>query len=235
MAMSVSVIRDHVREAILAGTLQPGEMATQSGLAESLGVSRTPMREALRMLELEGLVVRESNGRVRVTPLSVAKVEELTVMRMTLETIAVRLTVPTLGNPGHAELEGLLAQMERLAVVGDWAGLQTPDRTFHRELVAGGGERIVDLLGNLWQHAERYRRMSVPGSSSIADEWAVRGREHRTIVDAFEAYDADEAVRWTAVQIARTAIGVAQQIDPDSRLPHVRTTLAKHAGSGDLP
>jgi DNA-binding GntR family transcriptional regulator len=107
---AVATIRDQLRTAILRGELSPDQAVTQSGLAERYGVSRTPLREALRMLELENLIVRQSNGRFRVAGFSLDELEQLCVMRIALEAPAVRLTVPTLNNADHAELEGLLAR-----------------------------------------------------------------------------------------------------------------------------
>ena len=98
MPVTVALIRDRLRDAILMGELSPGERATQVSLADRFGVSRTPMREALRMLELEGLVLRESNGRFRISPLSGPQIEDLAVMRINLEVVAINLTVPRFGN-----------------------------------------------------------------------------------------------------------------------------------------
>jgi DNA-binding GntR family transcriptional regulator len=234
MAATVSLIRDRLRDVILVGELAPGSMATQSGLAERFGVSRTPLREALRMLELEGLVLRESNGRFRIAPLSIDAVEELAVMRITLEAIAVRLTVPTLGNANHAELEGLLAQIERYALFEDWVGIELPHRAFHQRIVSGAGDRIVELLGHLWDHAARYRKTSFRLVANTPGNWEARSAEHRAIVDAFEARDADAAAGWIATQIGRTAIEVAGQIDPHHPVPRVRAVLKRHTGSETL-
>lgn len=235
MPATVALIGDQLRHAILAGEFAPGEPATQVSLADRLGVSRTPLREALRMLELEGLVLRESNGRFRISPLSIEQIEDLTVMRMNLEAVAVRLTVPRFGNVDHAKLEGWLAQIERYAMLEDWVGIETPHREFHRTLVSGAGDRITALLGQLWNHATRYRKVAFQQVVHNTAAWETTRVEHRAIADAFEAYNAGAAAAWAVMQIARTAIGVAGQIDPDHPVSRVHHMLERHTGHATLP
>jgi DNA-binding GntR family transcriptional regulator len=231
MTTTVALIRDQLRDAILGGELAPGEPATQVDLAGRLGVSRTPLREALRMLELEGLVVRESNGRFRISPLSIEQIEDLAVMRISLEAVAVRLTVPELGNADHAELEGRLAQIERYAKLEDWRGIEVPHTEFHRTLITGAGDQITALLGRLWNHATRYRRVAFQQVADNRARWDTARVEHRAIADAVEAYDAAAAAGWAVTQIARSAINVAAQIDPDHPVPRVHAALERHAAS----
>src|ERR1700755_80985 len=100
-----------VREAILDGELGPGAVMSQVALAEELGISRTPLREALRMLQGEGLVDAEPNRRVRVAPMTASDLEELYVMRVTLEAEALRLSVPLMTPEDLAGLEGHMAEM----------------------------------------------------------------------------------------------------------------------------
>lgn len=235
MSATVPLITDRLRHAILAGELPPGEHATQVSLAEGLGVSRTPLREALRMLELEGLVLRESNGRFRISPLSIEQIEDLAVMRINLEALSVSLTVPRFGNAEHAVLEGCLAQIERYAVVEDWIGIETPHRAFHGMLVSGAGERVTTLLGQLWDHASRYRTIAFQRLADHEAVWETTRAEHRAIVDAFESYDDSAAAGWTATQIARTAIVAANQIDPEHPVSRVHDLLERYTGRRTLP
>src|SRR5579875_2525033 len=137
-------VHDRLRDAILRGELPPGHATSQAKLASDLGMGRTPLREALRMLQREGLIVSEPNRRVRIAGLSGSDAEELYVMRIALEAVAIRLTVPRLESAGVAELEGLLAQMTHFLNVGDSIGLRKPHRTFHMALVAGSGPRVSD-------------------------------------------------------------------------------------------
>ena len=85
---NVEQVYRRVREAILEGEIPPGSAMSQVALADELGVSRTPLREALRMLQCEGLVDAQANRRVTVKPISATDLEELVVMRVALETEA---------------------------------------------------------------------------------------------------------------------------------------------------
>jgi DNA-binding GntR family transcriptional regulator len=186
------------------------------------------------MLELEGLVMRQGNGRFRTAPIAIDDIQELAVMRISLEAMAVRLTVPTFGNADHAELEGLLAQIERLVLVEDWEGVEVPHRDFHQKLVSGAGDRIVELLGRLWDNATRYRCVSSGLVASAPENYETRSREHRAIVDAFEMGDTRAAAGWVATQIGRTALEAAALIDPDHPVSLIRATLRTHTGRETL-
>src|ERR1700743_3766248 len=91
---SAEYVHRRVREAILEAELPPGETMSQVALAEDLGVSRTPLREALRMLQGEGLIEARPNRRVRVAPMSADDLEQLYAVRVALEAQALRLAIP---------------------------------------------------------------------------------------------------------------------------------------------
>ena len=103
------MVHDRLRRAILRGEFDPKVPLSQVKLAARLGVSRTPLREALRMLQREGLIDSEPNRRVRVAELSLADLEQLYASRVLLEALAVRLTVPVYTEADLAELRGALA------------------------------------------------------------------------------------------------------------------------------
>ena len=115
-----------VREAILDGELAPGAVMSQVALAEELGISRTPLREALRMLQSERLVEAEPNRRVRVAPMSAADLEELCIARISLEAEAMRLSVPRLTPENLARLEGYMAEMAHYAAAKDYRRWTVP-------------------------------------------------------------------------------------------------------------
>jgi DNA-binding GntR family transcriptional regulator len=231
---SVTALRDQLRHAIITGELAPGAVATQMQLAEQFGVSRTPLREALRMLELEGLIVREPNARFRIAELSLDDIEQLCVIRISLETAAVRITVPQLTNTDHAELEGLLAQIDRYAFLGDWEGFEGPHRAFHMKITSGVGPSYSEQLERLFRHATRYRR-AYGKLVAAKGRHAVSQAEHRAMLDAIEAYEPEPAAALVAVQYARTALEIAAEIDPEHPMDKVRTVLAMHTSSRELP
>jgi DNA-binding GntR family transcriptional regulator len=231
---SVTALRDELRHAIVTCRLAPGAEATQMQLAEQFGVSRTPLREALRMLELEGLIVREPNGRFRIAELSLDDIEQLCVIRMSLETAAVWITVPLLTNTDHAELEGLLAQVDRYALVGDWEGFEGPHRAFHMKITSGVGPSYSEQVARLFVHGTRYRQ-AYARIVSARGRYAVSQAEHRAMLDAIEAYEPAPAAGLVAIQYARTALEIAAEVDPEHPMDKVRTILAVHTGSRELP
>lgn len=198
---NVAIIHDRLRHEILAGQIPAGE-TTQAALARQLDVGRTPLREAIRMLQREGLVIPEPNRRVRIAELSALDAEDLSLMRVTLEGVAIRLTVPTLGSDGVAELAGLLAQMDHYRRWEDHSGYGGAHRAFHARLITAAGERVTTMAAQLFDHAERYR---VVFAVTTPELWDERQGEHRAILDAAAAGDPDGAVRRLAEHYGSSA------------------------------
>ena len=146
-----------LRNAILRGEIAPGAAPSQVALAAELGVSRTPLREALRLLEREGLILSEPNHRARVAEFSIADLEELYLTRIALEAVAARITVPKLRPEDFGELEGCMAQMDHYARRNDWQRAEAPHMAFHTRLVHGAGDRVTAQIIQLAEHAARYR------------------------------------------------------------------------------
>jgi GntR family transcriptional regulator, rspAB operon transcriptional repressor len=217
-----------VRNAILDGELAAGAVMSQVALAEELGISRTPLREALRMLQSERLVEAEPNRRVRVAPMSPADLEELCIARVTLEAEAMRLSVHRMTPEDLARLEGYMAEMSHYADAEDYRRWTVPHRNFHRALTAPAGEPINDLLGQLFDHAERYRRLHVGHGPT---PWATAG--HREILDACKAGDRDRSAGLLAGHLARTGLEVAELLDPAYDPEALRTAVLDVGG--ELP
>src|SRR3954452_22980185 len=212
---------ERVREAILEGAIAPGAVMSQVALALELGISRTPLREALRMLQSEGLVEAEPNRRVRVAAVSPRDLEELCVMRVTLESEAIRLAVPRMSAEDLARLEGYNAEMAHFAEAKDYRRWVVPHQSFHRALTAPAGERFTSVLTQLFDHAERYRRMHIGHGPSA---WATK--DHRAILDACKAGDRDAAGRLLAQHFARTAFELIEHLQPGRDPVLLRDTLA---------
>jgi DNA-binding GntR family transcriptional regulator len=218
---SVEHVHRMIRESILNGSLTPGETMSQVALADELGVSRTPLREALRMLQGEGLILSEPNRRVRVAPLSLADVEELYAIRIPLEVTALRLSIARMTPEDIAELEGYMAAMAHFAGDEDYARWYVPHQAFHRGLTQRAGARFDALLLQLFDHAERYRRMHFGhqfNTQSITD--------HREILDACKAADADLASALLGRHLARTVYGIVEIVEPEYDLAALRKVLA---------
>jgi DNA-binding GntR family transcriptional regulator len=217
-----ALIYERLRDAIVTGALPPGAVTSQVALGEELGVGRTPLREALRILQSDGLVVGEPNRRVRIAELTGPDAEELYIARVTLETAAVRLTVPNLASHDIAEMEGYMAQMDHYGRGRDWAALRGPHRAFHEKLIAGAGPRIIGLIVELFDHAERYR---LAQAAATEQQWAQRQSEHRGLVDAAAAGDVELVVRLLAAHYVRSAALVLGRLDPERDPERLRATL----------
>lgn len=219
-------VHAQLRDAILLSEIRPGITTSQAKLARDLGVGRTPLREAVRMLQDEGLVLAEPNRRVQIASLSVRDAEELYLMRIALETAAARITVPQLTRGDIAELEGLMAQMSHLATADSVALFRPAHRAFHERFVAGAGTRPAALIAELFDHAERYR--AVYGAASPHHR-ARRAGEHRAMLDAAASGRPDAVVDAIAMHYATTARLVAVALDPDHPLERLRATVATTA------
>src|SRR4051812_31402681 len=206
----VALVHERLRSAILRGEIPAGEATTQVSLAQQLGAGRTPLREALRMLQREGLVISEPNRRVRIAELSGDDAEELYIMRIALECVAIRITVPRLTSDDFAALEGYMAQMDHYMKDEDLRGMRAPHLAFHNLLISGAGPRVSEEIDQLFDHAERYRLRW--GMKSI---WDQRSAEHRAILDAAAAGDQDLAALRLAEHYARTAGLVFAGLDPE--------------------
>jgi DNA-binding GntR family transcriptional regulator len=224
--LGTEAVYRRVREAILEGEIAPGATMSQVSLAEELGISRTPLREALRMLQSEGLVDAERNRRVRVAPVSPRDLEELAVIRVTLEAEAIRLAVPRMAAEQLARLEGLHAEMAHFARERDYRRWVVPHAEFHRALTAPAGERFSGVLTQLFDHTERYRRMHI-GHGPTA--WATA--DHRAILDACKEGDRDAAGRLLAQHFARTAFEVIDELEPAYRPDRLTEALADVASA----
>ncbi|MBV9229784.1 MAG: GntR family transcriptional regulator [Chloroflexi bacterium] len=219
---STEVAYLQLRKAIMRCEIPSGVQISQRALSELTGVGRTPLREALRMLQREGLVEAEPNHRVRVADFSISDLEQLYAMRISLEALAIRLTVPLLKADELRRLQELLAQMSELPTPQEYERWEVPHRAFHLGLVAHAGTRIVTMIAQLSDHAERYRRF-YSNESSRAFERGVR--EHRAIVDACLARDPARAAECLARHYSSVALGTLAVLAPEYDPVLVRTAL----------
>src|ERR1700721_2450800 len=117
---AIPYVHAYLRECILDGTLSPGTKLSQVSLAAQLGISRTPLREVLRMLQEEGLVEIEPNQRPRGAGLDPAELDDVYASRILLETLALSMTIGHFGTKERAEAKRLLTVMRRAAKTRDF-------------------------------------------------------------------------------------------------------------------
>ena len=195
----------YLREAILGGELKPGDRIRQEEVAERLGASRLPVREALRMLEAEGLTEHEAHKGARVPRLTPHEVDVVYQMRERLEPLALTESLPHLTVGEIRELEAI---HERIAADADLREFMVLDRAFHLGSYAGcASEQLSSTVTRLWNSTQPYRRafMALGGQQR---RWIV-DHEHRLILDAIERRDTDDAERYLAGHIRRTRIELA--------------------------
>ncbi|WP_369189114.1 GntR family transcriptional regulator [Streptomyces sp. R08] len=180
----------HVKQGVLDRRYQGGTLLTEGELAEAVGVSRTPVREALLRLEVEGLIRLYPKKGALVLPVSSQEIADVVETRMLVEQHAVRKVVPA--SPTLiARLEELLDRQKEQAAAGDLAGAAVTDRCFHAEIVRSGGNEILSRLYD--QLRDRQLRMGVAIMHSHPDRIAKTLTEHAAILDALRTGDAEAA------------------------------------------
>lgn len=196
-----------LRRSIVRGELRPGATLLQEEIGESLGLSRVPVREALHILEGEGLLTRVPKKAYQVTSLDEAELNDLFRLRELLESMSVSRTWASPDRNLAAALTPLVADMENAMARGDVEQFTSASRTFHFA-VFGGAEnsRLRKLIGQLWSTAEPY-------SVGSYDSEAARARlvrDAKRIARALRSGDRDLALRLLAEHRRRLAAHAKQ-------------------------
>ncbi|MFJ4469956.1 GntR family transcriptional regulator [Streptomyces sp. NPDC089424] len=181
----------HVKQGVLDRRYEGGTLLTEGELADAVGVSRTPVREALLRLEAEGLIKLYPKKGALVLPVSAQEIADVVETRLLVEEHAARKAVPA---PSGliVRLEELLEQQREQAAAGDLAAAAVTDRSFHAEIVRSGGNEILSRLYD--QLRDRQLRMGVAVMHSHPDRIAKTLAEHQDILDALRSGDPDAAV-----------------------------------------
>jgi DNA-binding GntR family transcriptional regulator len=189
-------IFDVLHEKIIAGKVGPGEWLRQEDIATQLGVSMTPVREALDLLVSVGLAERVPYRGVRVPQPSADEIAEAYAMRLLLEAAGARAAALKRRQAQVDELKRILSRMKGLLSLNDMSALRQLSRQFHRSVVAIGGNGTLDRLYEMimnsfpdWMLYEYLFRHTDLLESSLADEY----KEHMRLVEAIEAGDAELA------------------------------------------
>lgn len=221
-----------LRDDILRGDISPGAWLSQVQIARRFGISRGPVREALRLLERERLIEAELNQRVRVARFSMEDLEQLYATRVVVEALAIATSVPRYTEQDLAGFGRLLSSMDDLAGrdIDRW---EAEHRRFHLALVAAAGDGLVRLIEQLMDHGERYRRVYV---RSDPRAWAVGADEHRDIVQACIDRDSPLASSLLSRHLARTALTIFMMSAPEHEPATLRAAIRQvSAGSATEP
>jgi DNA-binding GntR family transcriptional regulator len=193
------VVRE-LQRAIFEGTLKPGARIGQQWVAEQFGTSRVPVREALQVLQAEGLVTIRPHSGARVARLELEELSEIYEIREHLEPFALARSTPKLTENQLKSLEELASSIERAAAdqdIGRWVEL---DRRFHITSMSAAPARLVGMIEALWNGTEHYRRtyLVIPGGLQIAQ------LEHRLLLETIKSGRGDDAANILTVHIRRT-------------------------------
>ncbi|MGE5544703.1 MAG: GntR family transcriptional regulator [Bacillota bacterium] len=175
------LVFEALRDAIIRGILKPGERLMEVQLAEELGVSRTPVREAIRKLELEDLVVMIPRKGAYVSSISLKDIADVFEVRAAMETLAAGLAAERITAEELEELERILVKKAEIIEANDLDRLVEIDTLFHECLYqASRNAKLVQIINNLSEQIHRFRSTSLasPGRMKEALE------EHRKIVEA---------------------------------------------------
>jgi DNA-binding GntR family transcriptional regulator len=209
---------------ILNGELKPDQPVSQLAIGRKLGVSATPVREAIRLLSAEGLLVSEHNQRARVAPLNVQDLEAIYSARVTGEAVGIAMTVRSLRPEQLKALDESLASLHAAAEQDDLEVWTEVHARFHKQLIGGANPFQAELLASLFDRSERYRRLSVLESNPRT--WAAANAEHEEIVLACHRRDAAAAARLLANHLGRTALTLTASFAPDVNATAVRTAVS---------
>ncbi len=195
-----------LREEILGGGYQPGERIRQQQLAGRHGASRVPVREALRILEAEGLVTLVANSGSWVSRLSAHECTEMYQMRERIEPLLLRYSADTLPEQVIEQLQDLADSMQQSADVEQFITL---DRTFHLlSYSAASTIMLGDTIMRLWNRTQHYRRAYTRMFRAERDDSV--HYDHQLLVAALRNRDAEDAERVLAGHIRRTRLALAR-------------------------
>jgi DNA-binding GntR family transcriptional regulator len=175
---------EELRRRILTGDIEQGSVLSQSKLAQEIGVSTTPLREALRRLAAEGMVELKSHSDARVASLTAEEARDLYVIRENLDPLAAGLAAESRTPADVANIQSALEQLKPLHDAADLTAM-TAHREFHRAIyTASHNPLLIGVLEGLWDKADRYRQIGLKTQKdSEKDRIRVR-EEHIEIADA---------------------------------------------------
>lgn len=198
-----------LRQAILKGELKPGERLMEMALAERLGVSRTPIREAMRKLELEGLVVMIPRRGAHVANITEKDLNDVLEVRMALENVAIEKACDRMTEEELARLWEAAEYFEQTTAEGDLVRMAEADMTFHEIIYqASDNRRLIQVLNNLREQIYRYR-------VEYLKEEETRNllvKEHEEMTAALRERNAERAQALSSQHIENQRKGIMESI-----------------------
>ena len=193
----------HIKQAVLDRRYEGGTLLTEGHLAEAVGVSRTPVREALLRLEVEGLIKLYPKKGALVLAVSAQEIADVVETRLLIEEFAARKAVPASARL-IGRLEQILDEQRQLARDGDLAEVSVKDRCFHAEIVKNAGNEILSRLYD--QLRDRQLRMGVAVLEAHPGRIAANIAEHTELFEAIRAGDAEGAAQVVRHHVSRVKV-----------------------------
>ena len=203
------VVFNTLRQAILKGELEPGERLMEIQLADRLGVSRTPIREAIRKLELEGLVLMIPRKGAEVAKISAKSLRDVLEVRRSLEELAIELAIERMSPEEMEELDKAQSEFCEAIQNGDAMKIAETDERYHDIIYNGtGNSRLVQILNNLREQMYRYRLEYIKDAAKRQ----ILIVEHDHILRAMKEHHVEEGKRAIREHIDNQEITVSKNI-----------------------
>ena len=208
------LVLDRLREAIIDGTLPPGEHIKTAEVAKEMGVSRMPVREALHRLEVEGLVLMQPYRGIIVSPLSVDGVRDAYELLSVIEGLAARKALERITDEACNELEDILAEMSDALQQKGYRAYMRGNYRLHSAICEWyENERAQEILGYLRNYVHRLRRVYTPSAARLAQARS----EHEAVVAALRNRDADRVESIVRQHGLNSLAELLQQIQEDPK------------------
>ena len=179
-------IAESIKAAIIKGKFKPGEKIPEGELAESMGISRTPLREAFRKLENEGFIEIIPRKGAVVTEIDPAEAYDLYIIKGTLEGLAARLAVARVRDKDLEKLEKINEELKALIDENDLESFYKTHCRFHEVFVkASGNNRLIQMISNLNDHFKRFGIVSL----TLPGQYENTIKQHEAILEAFRSGD----------------------------------------------
>lgn len=207
------VVFNTLRKAILTGELKPGERLMEIHLAKQLGVSRTPIREAIRKLELEGLVIMIPRRGAEVAQITEKSLKDVLEVRRALDALCVELACDRITKEEKIKLKAACDAFEEAVQTGDATTIAEADVKLHDIIVeATGNQRLIQLINNLSEQMYRYRFEYIKEE----DQHNNLVEEHRMIYNSIINNDKENAAKAAKLHIDNQEKSIIRQIRMES-------------------
>lgn len=211
-------IYEYLKEDIMNGTLKPGDRLLLYKVAEDMGTSEIPVREAIKRLEAERLVLVVPHTGAKVAGISIERIMEIYTIRATLEALAAGMAAQVITKKNLDRLEELLHLMEQCRETGNINEFAKHDREFHLTLYqASPNRRLYQLILELWNESQRARSVF----NLRADRISAFFEDHRKLLNALnekEVEKTEQIVRQHRLDVAKALLEYHKSVEPDAQI-----------------